>query len=173
MNVSQNIIVNDTVTEQLAYGGASIGATSPESPSFSFANGSSTSGTIGGTIDLAWMKAVAAGTAVTLAAGASVTYVLSALTDDLGRAVAFARLRRFALRITAKTVGGALTVGGATANPCTDIVNGTFKVTDYELKIFSDPVGAVVAAGSSDQLKIANLSANPITFEIALTGCST
>jgi hypothetical protein len=31
----------------------------------------------------------------------------------------------------------------------------------------------VVAAGSADQLKIANPSANPITFEIAITGCST
>jgi hypothetical protein len=173
VNVSQNIIINDTVTEQLAYGGASVGATSPESPSFSFSNGSSTTGTVGNVINLQWQKATAAGTAVTLAAGASVTYILSALTDDLGRAVAFARLRRLAIRVAAKTVGGSLTVGGATANPCTAIVNGTFPVTDYDLKVFADPLGAVVAAGSADQLKIANPSANPITFEIAITGCST
>ncbi|MFL6141671.1 MAG: hypothetical protein ACJ72N_07350 [Labedaea sp.] len=173
MNVSQNIIINDTVTEQLAYGGASIGAVSSQSPSFTFSNGTSSGGTVGNVIDLKNEFAAISGTAVTLAAGASITYTLSAMTDGLGRAVAFARLRRHVIRIIAKTSGDFLTVGGAGARQCIDIVNGTFKVTDEDRKTFADGPGAIVTAGTSDQVKILNSSTHPITFEYALTGCST
>jgi hypothetical protein len=173
MNVTQNIIIKDEVTEQLAYGGASVGAVSSQSPTFTFSNGTSAGGTVANVIDLKAEFAAISGTAVTLAAGASITYTLSAMTDGLGRAVAFARLRRHVIRIIAKTSGNYLTVGGAGARQCTDIVNGTFKVTDEDRKTFADGPGAVVTAGTSDQVKILNSSANPITFEYALTGCST
>lgn len=175
MNCAQQIVIRDEVTEQLALGTASVGVVFPESPAYSFSNGTSTAGTVPNVIDLHWEKGSLGGSAVTLAASASVTYTLSALTDDQGRAVAFARLHGFTIRVIATTAGSGdfLTVGGAATHPCLSIVNGTFIVKDYEKKVAQDAVGLVVAAGSSDQLKILNSGANPMTFEIALSGCST
>jgi hypothetical protein len=166
VNVTQTITVRDDTSESLSLGLAATALVDALSaPSYTFTNGTGAS-----QIDLHWEKA--GNSAVTLAAGASVTYTLSALADDIGRTVAFARVRRLSLRITAKTGGDYLTVGGAATNPWTAPWSGTVTVRDYLLDVAAGATAHVVSAGSSDQLKITNSGSNPLTFEVALSGAS-
>jgi hypothetical protein len=120
--------------------------------------------------DLHWEKK-----AVTLAAGASVTYTLSALADDLGRAVALVGVRALLIEITARTAGDYLTVGNAGTNPWAAPFGGgtqTAKVFKRLLLVADKTDKYAVAAGSSDQLKITNSGAASVTFDVAAVGVS-
>jgi hypothetical protein len=175
LNVTQDIVVNDTVVEQLTYGSVKTAASSVPSPApvYSFTNGTSTGGTVAGVIDLWYDQANL--TAVTLAPSASITYTLSALTDDAGRAVAYARIRRLQVFVTSKTAASndALTLGGAASHAWTAAFSGTATVRDFWEVVDNSPAGLPVASGSNDQLKITNSGSNPITFFLRTSGCST
>jgi hypothetical protein len=163
--VTQTIAVNNTVTEVLSLGTA-IAANLQEvsQPTYSYGTG-----TTAASIDFAFQHTY------TLAAGASTTLVLSALIDDIGRTVAFARIKTLELKITVKTANDSLTCGGAASNPITSLMGGTtptFTVRRYHLVIADDATGFVVAAGSSDQLKITNSGTASMTFIVSISGCS-
>jgi hypothetical protein len=161
--VTQSIKITDEVTETLAYGTATGVRALARSPrNFDFGNG-----TTAGAIDLHFEKPY------TLAAGAITTIVLSALVDDLGRTIAFARLKRLSIDVTAKTGNDVLTV--ATTNPVTSLTGGgtqTFIVRRYHLVVADDAIGFSVASGSSDQLKIANSGSASMTFTVSISGTS-
>lgn len=121
-----------------------------------------------------WTKA---GTlAVTLAAGASVTYTLTSLTDALARATTFVSgIKCLYIKVTSRTAGDYLTVGQAATNPWTALFVGTtpgIKVYKF-FAIGTDLTDKyAVTAASNEQLKITNSGSNSITFEIGIVGCS-
>jgi hypothetical protein len=163
--VSQSIKVTDTVTETLNFGlvsGLQASATQPITVNFG-------TGVTAGNIDTHFEKAY------TLATATSITLTLSALVDDLGRTMAFAKIKRLSINITAKTGNDSLVVGAAAANPVTSLMGGTtptYTVRGYDLKTASDTNGFAVGVGASDQLKIANAGAASMTFTVAITGTS-
>lgn len=163
--IAHTIAVRDTITETLTFGdAAAVQVQANGDVSFSFANG-----TTAAAEDLQWAHPYI------LAAGATQTLVLSALIDDLGRSVPFARIKRLAIWISAKTGNDYLTVGNATTNPWLAIQGGTaptFVVRRYELKVADDATGFVVVASSSDQLKLTNSGAASMTISVKLSGCS-
>jgi hypothetical protein len=163
--IAHTIAVRDTITETLTFGdAAAVQVQANGDVSFSFANG-----TTAGAQDLHWENTY------TLAAGASQTITLSALTDGLTRTVALVRIKRLAISISAKTGNDFLTVGNATSNPWLAIHGGTmptFIVRRYELKVADDATGFVVVAASSDQLKLLNSGAASMTISVKLSGCS-
>lgn len=114
--------------------------------------------------------------ATTLAAGASVTFTLTALTDALARAVTFAGgVRGFWIKVTSRTAGDFLTIGQAATNPWTSMFVGTtpgLKVYKYFCIECDQTDKYAVAAGSNEQLKITNSGSNSMTFELGLIGCS-
>ncbi len=117
------------------------------------------------------------GTPITLAASASVTYTLTALTDGLGRAVSFAGGVRFwGILVTTRTAGDYLTVGAAASNPWTSPFAGTtpaIKVFDLLVLSVGSTDEYAVAAGSNEQIKIVNSGSNAITFKFIMAGCLT
>jgi hypothetical protein len=130
-----------------------------------------TNGTAAQQCDLMWAKSY------TVAASSSTTITVSALTDDLGRAVPFVRVKYLQIESDATTTGDDLVVGAAASHPWIEIVGGsgqTFPVKPYgfEAKAAFGAVGYPVTPGSSDQLKFANAGANSITFRVTLAGCS-
>jgi hypothetical protein len=130
-----------------------------------------TSGTGAQQCDLMWAKSY------TLAASASTTITVSALTDDLGRAVAFVRVKCLLVESDATVSGDDLVLGAAASHPWVEIVGGsgqTLRVKPYGFlaQAAMGTVGFLVTSGSSDQLKIANAGANSITFRLTLAGCS-
>jgi hypothetical protein len=163
--VTQSIKITDTVTENLTFGTAtSVAAQAQSQRNFDYATG-----TGAGQIDYHVEKSY------TLAAGASTTLVLSAFVDDLLRTIAFVRLKRLIVDITAKTGSDALTVGNATSNPIASFTGSgtqTWTVRRYDLKVADDATGFAVAAGSADQLKFLNSGSAPMTFTISITGNS-
>lgn len=178
-NVTATSTAQSQVKEVLTLGGISqtygpVTQPTPPQGVYNFNNGLSSGGTVSGNIDLHWEPATGP---VTLAAGASVTYTLSALTDQLGRTIAFARIREFLLTITGRTAGtnDYLTLGNAALHPWTDLTGGatnTFNVRSSFMKIDDSPAAMVVTSGTSDQLLIKNNGANPITFTLELKGNS-
>ena len=137
---------------------------------YSFSNGTSTGGTVSGVVDLTWSKA-----SVTLASSASVTYTLSGVTDDLGRTIAFARIRVW-IQVTSRTGNDYLTVGAAGTHPFTAPFSGTtpaILVRDLFHQIDDSPAALVVTSGSADQLKITNSGSASVTFTIWAQGNST
>ncbi len=168
MNILNEINLTDRVTEYLDYGLTVLPAQGTELPTYSWPNG-----TGAGQVDLRWEKA--GSSQITLAAGGSVTFVLSALTDALGRTVAFARVRKLVIWITSKTGTDYLTVGGASLHDWTAIVGATgntFVVRSLELKVAEDATAFPVTSGTSDQLKITNSGSASVTFSLSLSGCS-
>jgi hypothetical protein len=163
--VIQTIRVTDTVTETLAFGSVTgLAAAATLTPSYTF-----TTGVVATAVDLHYEHDF------TLANGVSTTLVLSALTDDLGRTVAFAKIKRFSIYITSKTGNDFLTVGAAASNPIVSLMGGTTPTTivrGYELKVANDTNGFAVAAGSADQLKILNSGSASMTFTVAISGTS-
>lgn len=162
--VTQTIAVSDTVNETLSLGtatAANIQATT--ATSFSYGTG-----TGAGSIDLHWEHTY------TLASAATQTLTLSALTDDIGRTVAFARIKRLLINITSKTGNDVLTVGAAT-NPITTLLGGTtptFLVRNFDIKVANDATGFVVTPSTADQLKFVNSGAASMTFTVSISGCS-
>ena len=164
MIITSSISVESGITETLSFGTASLPVQSNLNTSYSFGSGTTT-----GCTDLHWEKK-----AVQLAAGNSVTYTLSALTDDLSRAVAMAKVRELLLVVTTRTSGDTLLVGEASTNPWLAIVDGTtpgIKVADL-LHLVSSADGYAVGAGTSDQLKITNSGSHTIVFTLRLNGTS-
>jgi hypothetical protein len=163
--VTQSIKITDTVTETLTFGTAtSVSAQAQSQRNFDYGNG-----TTAAAIDYHFEKVY------TLAAGAGVTLVLSALVDDLLRTIAFVRVKRLIVDITAKTGSDALTVGNATSDPITSFTGSgtqTWTVRRYDLKVADDATGFVVTAGSADQLKITNSGSSSMTFTVSITGNS-
>lgn len=164
MNIIESITFNDVVTEALTYGAASTQALATVGQPlalFSWGNGTGAS-----QVDLHYEHTFA------LAGGASTTLTLSALADDLGRPVAFARIRKFVVLITARSPGGSLNVGAAATHPWTAIGAGAIPVGHVLMLLDEGLTAYPVAVGSSDQLLIANPGTDPITFLIALSGAS-
>ncbi len=114
---------------------------------------------------------------VTLNGSASVTYTLTALTDDATRAITLAGgVRVLYLSVTSRTAGDFLTVGAAASNPWTSIFAGTtpaLKVFDLLVLGVGSTDKYAVTNASNEQLKIINSGSNPITFKLALLGCAT
>jgi hypothetical protein len=167
--IFENIVLADTVTETLSYGSVStqvsgtVGVAAPTSL-YSWVNG-----TGAGQVDLHFEHTY------TLAAGASVTLTLSAMTDDLPRSFAFARVRKLVIYITAHTAGDKLTVGGAATHPWAAPfadVSDKVAVRDLFLLVGSDATAYVVTSGTSDQLLITNSGASSMTFIVAISGAS-
>lgn len=114
--------------------------------------------------------------AVTLASGATATYILTSLTDPLGRAVTFAGgVRGMWVTVTTRVAGDFLTIGAAGTNPWTSLFAGTtpaIKVFKY-FCIEADLTDKyAVTASSNEQLKFTNSGSNSLTFEFGLIGCS-
>lgn len=163
--VFQSFRATDTVTETFAFGsgtGADVPATSR--PTYDLTNG-----TGAGQIDYHYEHTF------TLGAAATTTLILSALTDDITRTVAFVKIKRLEIRITSKTGNDALVVGAAAANPVTSFTGGTtptWTVRTYDLKLAMDANGFAVAAGTSDQLRFTNTGSASMTFIVSISGTS-
>jgi hypothetical protein len=114
----------------------------------------------------------------TLSHGASDTWTLSALTDGLGRNGSMARVKGILVETSASVDGDDLGLGAAATHPWTALTGSSTAVIPVKsLGVFliaaTNTTGLVVTSGSSDQLKITNNSSvNPITYRIALAGCS-
>lgn len=171
INCLNNIAVSDQITEVLDLGSINTPVTATSTPSYQFTNGTSTSGTVANVVDERWELSGA--NAVTLASGASVTYIFSSLTDTEGRTIALARYRKLLIWLVSATDGDYLSVGQAGSNPLP--YGSTEAVTCYGilLDVAPNKTGKVVAASSADQLKIHNSGSNPITFGINVSGNST
>lgn len=182
MNIQNQITIADVLNESYTVGALSVASgnlgeaptsAGGTSPAYNFTNGTSSAGTVAGVVDLHWESGP-----VVLAAAGSQTYTLSALTDTLGRTVAFARIRKVYLIVTAKTLtsNDFLTVGNATTHPWTAYLQGTtptHTVRDTWLIVDNSPAALVVTAATNDQLKILNGGANSMTFQLILAGNST
>lgn len=161
------------VTETVTVGGRSqsIGPLTYPANTYTFTNGTSTTGTVASVIDDYWVKS-----SVTLASAGTVTYTLSALTDDFGRTVAFARVREIGIQVTSKTGNDYLTVGQAGTNPWISPFAGTTpaaKVRDLWHIVDNSPAALVVTSSSADQLLITNSGSASMTFTIWIFGNST
>jgi hypothetical protein len=112
-------------------------------------------------------------TTVTLNASASVTYTLTALTDDIGRSKSFANgVRGLSIYVTSRTAGDFLTIGAAATNTWTGLISintATVKVFDFFATAVASTDKYAVSAGN-DQFKITNGGSNPITFKLATWG---
>jgi hypothetical protein len=163
--VTQSIKLTDTITEILTFGSvSSLSAPATISPSYTYGTGVTATN-----IDQHFEHDY------TLAAAASVTLTLSAMVDDLGRTVPFAKIKTLVISITAKTGNDFLTVGAAAANPITSLHGGTtptFFVRTLEVKVAADTNGFAVAAGTADQLKIVNSGSASMNFTVSITGTS-
>ena len=150
-----------TATEQVALGGASGPVAPSVSGTLKLANGSG-SGQVNQHFE---------DNQVTLAASASKTYVLSALTDAQGRTVALTKLRTWDLVVTGRTSGDGLAVGGAATHPMVmGWGTGAYTVYDQAGDGSGQGDGYPVAAGSADQLEITNSGSNPITYNFGVSG---
>lgn len=140
-------------------------------PSFAYVNGTSATA-------LAinqWF--VPASSPITLAASASVTYTLTALTDAISRPVSFAGgVKIWGILVTSRTAGDYLTVGQAASNPWTSWLVGTtpgVKVYDFFALAVDKTDKYAVTASSNEQIKVVNSGSNPITFNFLMAGCLT
>lgn len=159
---SNTISVSDNIAETMNIGvfSSSQQANMP-TPSYSLATG-----TGAGQVDLHWEKSTA--TAVTLASSASVTYTLSALTDDAGRSVPFVKIKKVLIFLTTRTTGDYLTVAPGGTHGWTQL--GTFTVWDLYLNVNNSTAGWPVVASTTDQITVTNSGSNSITFQIAISG---
>ena len=137
-------------------------------PSYSYVNGASNTALGANQIF------VKGASPVTLNSSSSVTYTLTAITDELGRSVSFANgVRGLAIYVTSRSAGDYLLVGNAGTNPWTGVVStgtATVRVYDFFAVSVASTDKFTVANGSSEQVKIANAGTNAITFKIAVWG---
>ena len=166
MNISTKISVTTNVLEQLAYGTANQPVPSNCGATYAF-----TAGTGPGQTDRHYEQSGAS--AVTLAGGATITYTLSSLADDLGRSAAMAKVREYMILVTSRTAGDYLTVGNAATHPWVAWLAGTTPaVMVYDCLLLVNADGYPVVSGTSDQLLITNSGSHPITFTIVFNGTS-
>lgn len=166
MNIVGNVGMSLGVTEVLSAGLQAGGLALAQS----FAKGFS-AGTLAGQCDLYWSKSS------TLLNSTSETWTLSALTDALGRAVVFARVRAILIIPQSIVEGDDLTIGGAALHEWTALMGAagaTFPVKSLGayFGIAMNTTGYIVGIGTSDQLKVNNLSTHSITYQIGLIGAS-
>lgn len=117
---------------------------------------------------------------VTLAAGAGVTYTLSALTDSIGRTIPLAHLQTLMIQVTSRTAGDFLVVGDPAASlthPFSAIFDGATPATNalkvydiFAIGVGNTVDGYAVGSGATDQLLVKNGGANPITFTVGFAG---
>ncbi len=166
MNIVGNINLSIGIDETLSFDGQNAAPHLGLNPTQAFANG-----TAANQCDLKWSHTS------TLAAGSNDTYTLSALTDGLGRSVAFARVRAILIVPQSTVDGDDLAVGGAATHEWLAITGSAgqtylVKSKGFDLKVAMNTTGFPVTASTSDQLKIHNSGANPITYTITLVGAS-
>lgn len=159
LNVTANLKLSVTTSETLAtgLGTGTVGGTS--GLNVAFANGTGANN-----INEYWSKDHTA-------AAAADTYTLSALTDAVGRTVAFAKIR---LLMIVNLSTFPLTVGNAGTHPWAapfDAATDTVKVPagGCLLLVAPDSSGLAVASGTSDQLKI-DPGANTVEYQITIFG---
>jgi|GEM_PF-2792189 len=148
---TSEILTNGTGTGALAGGVTS---------NLSFANGAGA-----GNIQASWSKSS------TPAASTPDNWTLSALTDDLGRAIAFTKVRVFVILNTHATTS--LIVGLAATHPWAAPfgATGSRTIPPGGMLVITDPTaaGMPVTSGSSDQLKI-DPGGTAGSYQIALAG---
>ena len=115
----------------------------------------------------------------TLSAGAHDDLLLSALEWDLfdnSLSIELATVRALLLINTATSLGEDLVVGGAATHqwqgPFAATGNQLIVPADACLLLVNQQSGWTVAAGSADQLRIANSGSGDITYKIAILGTS-
>lgn len=115
---------------------------------------------------------------VTLAGGGETLLDLTALTDALGQAVSFARLKLIYLRNKSVTAGDVLQLGGAVSNGLDTLYVGTdagqlVGPDGTALLVNPSAAGWAVTASTADILRIGNPGANAIECDIVLIGAAT
>jgi hypothetical protein len=170
VNISSTLNFTLTTTEVITLGTSTQNFTSVTSAAPAWLNGTGS-----GQVDLHCETA-----AVTLASGATNSYALSALTDSLGRTVALAKVRAFALVVVSRTAGDSLQLGdpGATiarawASPFGGSATGKSVVWDLDVKAVANSAdGFAVVSGTADTLLVKNIGSNPITYKLSFDGTS-
>ena len=162
MNITANVNVAISVIETMTLGLGAGNVSTPENYNQAFA-----AGTGAGNAQLYFSKPATA-------AAAPDTYVLSALTDSQGRAVAFTKVRLWAIVNLDPTDAHVLTVGNAATHPwAAPFGSGThtLKVSASGAMIRVAPLltAFAVASGSSDQLMV-DPGAFTISYQILLIG---
>lgn len=163
MNVTADIRLTASAVEQLTIGLGTAPITSTASSSLSLA-----SGTGANAINKVWSKSS------TPAIGTPDTWTLSALTDDVGRTVAFGKVRALVVINLDAVDGHALILGNAATNPWAGPFGAgtnTVKVPAGGFLALVGPLATAfaVTAGTSDQLKV-DPGANSVPYKILLVG---
>lgn len=115
---------------------------------------------------------------ITLAAAGETLLDLTALTDALGNAIAFARLKLIYLRNKSVTAGDNLQLGGTVTAGLSTLYVGTnagqlIGPGGIALLVNPSAAGWAVTAITADILRIGNPGANPISYDIVLIGAAT
>jgi hypothetical protein len=167
MNLKTAISATATLTETIANG---LGSGSIPAPWIASGTTSLASGTGSGQADLSYTKSI------TLAAAASTTLTLSALTDDLGRAVNFARVKLLILDNGAAATGNNVTIASGATHGWTAPAGAAWTLTVHGggVLLLWAPLttGYVVTGGTSDQVTITNTSGVSLTLKLVLAGAS-
>lgn len=167
MNITGSVSSSVQCHETLSNGTLDAGATDLRV----VASQSFTNGTTAGKCDLKFSETR------TLAPSGTFTYVLSALTDGLNRAVAFTRIKDYQ-HINANTVDGDdLVCGNAGSHPWAGLTGSgtatfTVKSMGFKHEAAFNTTGFPVVSGSSDQFLVSNPTAHSITYTITFLGTS-
>lgn len=104
--------------------------------------------------------------------------LVGVLTDAFGGTISLARVKAILVRAAAANTNNVI-VGGASATQWAALLGTTGTVTLRPGALFvaaagvADATGYVTAAGATDLLKVANSSSGtPVTYDIAVIGCS-
>lgn len=170
--ITGGLTIGYNVKETIAYGATPLTgypANNQISGSASYANGNS--GVPAG-INLHLEDATVP---IVLAASASQTFTLSALTDALGRTFAMdGGVRMLFIWVVTRTAGDFLTLKPGATHGWTALLAGTtptIKIYDlFAVGVLQSDVYAV-SSGSNDQFTITNGGSNSITFQIGIGGC--
>lgn len=114
----------------------------------------------------------------TIASGGEQLIDLTALTDSLGAAVNFARLKLIYVKNRSTTVGANLQLGGTVSNGLSTLYVGTnagqlIGPDGLALLVNPSAAGWAVTATTADILRIGNPSAASITADVVLIGAAT
>jgi hypothetical protein len=115
---------------------------------------------------------------ITLAAASETLLDLTALTDALGGAVSFARLKAIYLRNKSATAGDNLELGGTVTAGLSTLYVGTnagqlIGPGGIALLVNPSAAGWVVTPTTADILRIGNPGSNAITYDIVVIGAAT
>lgn len=163
MNVTADIKLTATAVETLTVGLGSAPVPSAIAQALSFTNGTGANN-----VNKVFSKSA------TAAASTPDTYTLSALTDDLGRTVAFSKVRVLIVINLETTDGHDLTVGNAATNPWVGPFGAgtnTVSIGAGGFLVLVAPLATAyaVTSGASDQLML-NPGANSVAYKILILG---